>query len=84
LEVAGPFQVLVIVGQGSCVELQGPPQLLGDTIATVERGTLTIRFRDDAKWSWNPGSGMNVVVFAPRLGPRPGRRDGRNSWRDRR
>jgi hypothetical protein len=67
LKVAGPFQVFVLVGRESSVDLQGPPELLADTVATVEGGTLNIRFREGAKWSWNPGSGMNVIVFTPKL-----------------
>lgn len=65
--VSGPFQVGVIVGQPSHVSLQGPPALLADTVIAIEGGILTIRFREGAKWSWNPGSGINVVVFTPAL-----------------
>lgn len=68
ITVSGPFKVGVIVGQRSHVTLQGPPALLADTIVANEGGTLTIRFREGADWSWNPGSGMNVVVFTPTLG----------------
>lgn len=67
LTVSGPFKVGVIVGQAPHVSLQGPPALLADTVVTEEGGILTIRFREGAKWSWNPGSGMNVVVFTPTL-----------------
>jgi DNA-binding CsgD family transcriptional regulator len=68
LKVTGPFKVGVIVGpEPARVELVGPPALLADTIATVEGTTLVIRFREGATWSWNPGSGVNAVVFAPRL-----------------
>jgi DNA-binding CsgD family transcriptional regulator len=68
LRVSGPFKVGVLVsGEPAKVLLQGPPELLADTIAAVEGGTLTIRFREGANWSWNPGSGVNVVVSAPSL-----------------
>jgi DNA-binding CsgD family transcriptional regulator len=68
IEVTGPFKVGVLVGQELAeVRLVGPPAMLDDTIATVEGGTLIIRFREGASWSWNPGAGVNIVVFAPRL-----------------
>ena len=67
LEVSGPFNVAVLIGQAPQVALSGPPALLADTIAEVSGGTLKIRFREGAAWSWNQGSGMNVVVSAPTL-----------------
>lgn len=68
LTVSGPFQVGVVVSnEPARVLLQGPPALLADTIVTVEGDTLSIHFREGATWSWNPGSGMNVVVFTPSL-----------------
>jgi len=68
LEVSGPFKVAVWVsGEPTRVRLQGPPALLADTVVAVEGNTLGIRFREGATWSWNPGSGMNVVVSAPSL-----------------
>jgi hypothetical protein len=68
VEVSGPFRVGVLIGdEPARVRLSGPPALLADTIAQVDGDTLTIRFREGARWSWNPGSGMNVVVFAPSL-----------------
>lgn len=68
LRVAGPFKVGVLVsGEAAQVHLMGPHALLADTIATVEGDTLTIRFREGATWSWNPGSGVNVFVTAPSL-----------------
>ena len=68
LKVSGPFKVAVIISaEPTHVELVGPPALLADTIATVEGDTLIIRFREGATWSWNPGSGVNAVVFASSL-----------------
>jgi DNA-binding CsgD family transcriptional regulator len=68
LRVSGPFKVGVLASaNSSAVEVQGPPQLLADTIVQVEGSILTIRFREGAPWSWNPGSGMNVVVSTPAL-----------------
>jgi DNA-binding CsgD family transcriptional regulator len=68
LKVSGPFKVAVFVsGEPTRVQLQGPPALLADTVVAVEGGTLTIRFREGATWSWNPGSGVNVVVSARSL-----------------
>ena len=68
LEVSGPFQVGVSVGGGPAqVKLYGPPALLADTIAEVDGGTLKIRFREGASWSWNSGSGMIVSIHAPSL-----------------
>lgn len=68
LQVSGPFKVGVIVSDEPVrVRLQGPPALLADTVVAVQGDTLTIRFREGAAWSWNPGSGVNVVVSAPSL-----------------
>lgn len=68
LKVSGPFEVGVIVGVGPTkVTLVGPPALLADTIATVDGDTLVIHFREGATWSWNPGSGVNAVVFTSKI-----------------
>jgi hypothetical protein len=68
LEVSGPFKVGVVVQDGPAhVSLTGPSALLADTIAKVDGDTLSIRFREGAAWSWNPGSGVNIVVSAPSL-----------------
>lgn len=68
LEVAGPIQVAVISSkEASRVQLQGPRALIADTVVAVKDGTLNIRFREGAKWSWNPGSGLNVVVWTSSL-----------------
>lgn len=68
LAVSGPFRVTAMMSEGpSEVVLTGPPELLADTIAEVEDGRLTVRFRDGARWSWNPGSGMHVFVRTPSL-----------------
>jgi len=68
VKVSGPFKVGVLVGaEPAHVQLVGPPALLDDTIATVEGDTLVIRFREGATWSWNPGSGVNAVVFVPNV-----------------
>lgn len=68
IEVSGPFMVSVLVGEEARqVRFIGPPALLADTIATVEGDTLQNRFREGATWSWNPGSGVNVLVSAPHL-----------------
>ncbi len=68
LMISGPFEVGVIVtDEPGQVLLQGPAPLLADTIVTVEGGALSIRYREGATWSWNPGSGVNVVIFTPHL-----------------
>lgn len=68
VEVSGPFKVGVVVKEGPPrVELIGPDRLLADAIASVEGDTLSIRFREGTNWSWNPGSGVSVVVSAPKL-----------------
>lgn len=69
LKVSGAIKVFVLTGgEDQGVRLQGPRALLADAVVAVEDGKLTIRFREGARWSWNPGSGMNVVVRTPRLG----------------
>lgn len=67
LKVSGPFKVGVFSDEPTRVRLQGPPALLADVVVAVEGDTLAIRFREGATWSWNPGSGVNVVVSAPSL-----------------
>lgn len=68
MQVFGAIQVFVIAGsEGNRTRLQGPRALIEDAIVTVEDGTLTIRYREGANWSWNPGSGLNVVVWTPTL-----------------
>jgi hypothetical protein len=68
MKVSGPFRVGVSIGGDPArVRLSGPPALLADTIATVDGDTLKIRFREGATWRWNPGSGVNVFVSAPKL-----------------
>ncbi len=68
LKVSGPFKVGVIVSREVAqVRIQGPAALLADTIATLEGDTLTIRFREGANWSWNPGSGVSIFVSTPNL-----------------
>jgi hypothetical protein len=68
IEVTGPFNVGVMVGQKPAgIKLFGPPAMLDDTIVRVEGDTLIVRFREGASWSWNPGAGVNIVIFAPKL-----------------
>ncbi|CAA9497046.1 MAG: hypothetical protein AVDCRST_MAG31-135 [uncultured Sphingomonas sp.] len=68
LRVSGPFKVGVLVNeQSGQIRLQGPAALLADAIVKAEGGILTIRYREGATWSWNPGSGVNVFVSTPAL-----------------
>jgi len=68
LEVNGPFKVMVLgTADTAEVTLFGPPEMLADTVAEVDGETLTIRFVDGAKWSWNPGAGMHANVRLPKL-----------------
>jgi len=72
--ISGPIKAVTFSGPSGgplivtgLVSVSGPPALISDVIAEVEDGTLTIRFRDDANWSWNHGSGVNIFVHAPSL-----------------
>lgn len=68
VRVSGAIQVFVMTGgETSQVRLQGPRALIADAIVAVEEGTLIVRYREGARWSWNPGSGLNVVVRTPKL-----------------
>lgn len=67
LKVAGPFKVGVFSDEATRVRLQGPSELLADVVVAVEGDTLAIRFREGATWSWNPGSGVNIVISVPSL-----------------
>ena len=68
VRVFGAIRVFVMAGgEGNRAQLQGPRALIEDAIMSVEDGTLTIRYREGANWSWNPGSGLNVVVWTPTL-----------------
>ncbi|WP_280842168.1 DUF2807 domain-containing protein [Pontixanthobacter sp. CEM42] len=68
LEVTGAFKVSVFVSDSpNRVALVGPRSMTSDVIATVDDGILTIRFREGAERSWNPGAGVNVSVSTPNL-----------------
>lgn len=68
ISVDGAFKVMVFGTSDSAeVTLFGPPELLADTEAVVEEGTLHIRFREGAVWSWNAGSGMHATVKLPKV-----------------
>lgn len=68
VQVSGAIQVFVMAGgETNRARLQGPRALIEDAIVSVEDGVLTIRYREGAKWSWNPGSGLNVVVWTPSI-----------------
>lgn len=41
--------------------------MTADVIAAVDDGILTIRFREGAERSWNPGAGVNVHISTPTL-----------------
>lgn len=63
LIVSGPFKVGVVISDGPTqVSLQGPAALLADAVVDVEGDALIVRFREGATWSWNAGSGMNVII----------------------
>lgn len=68
LDVSGAFNVHVFASdQRSEVALVGPRSMTADVIATVDDGILTIRFREGAERSWNPGAGVNVSISTPDL-----------------
>ena len=68
LQVSGAFKVFVFVREGPAeVALVGPRSMTSDVIAQVDDGVLSIRFRDGATRSWNPGAGVNVSISAPSL-----------------
>jgi DNA-binding CsgD family transcriptional regulator len=68
MEVSGAFKVFVFVSDGpSQVSLVGPRSMTADAIAAVDGGILTIRFREGAERSWNPGAGVNVSISTPNL-----------------
>ena len=68
VQVSGAIRVFVMAGgETNHVQLQGPRALIEDAIVTVEDSMLTIRYREGAEWSWNPGSGLNAVVWTPSI-----------------
>lgn len=68
IEVKGAFQVLVLsTDKEAKVSFHGPAEMIGDAEATIVDGTLTIAYKDDKPWSWNPGSGTNVVISLPKV-----------------
>lgn len=68
LEVSGALKVSVFVSdRPSQVSLVGPRTMTADVIVAVDDGSLTIRFREGAERSWNPGAGVNVSVSTPNL-----------------
>ncbi|MFY7744645.1 MAG: GIN domain-containing protein, partial [Erythrobacter sp.] len=68
VDVSGAFKVYVFVSDRPTeVALVGPRSMTADVIATVNGGILTIRFREGAERSWNPGAGVNVTISTPKL-----------------
>lgn len=68
IEVNGAFKVMVFSTDGEArVTFHGPAEMIADAEATVIDGTLTIAYRDGKPWSWNAGSGTNVVIKLPRI-----------------
>lgn len=68
LVVSGPFKVNVDASASAPeLILFGPPEMIADTRAIVEDGTLTIGFVDGAEWNWNTGAGMHASVRLPAL-----------------
>lgn len=68
VDVSGAFKVYVFVSDGPAeVALVGPRSMTADVIATVDGGILTVRFREGAERSWNPGAGVNVSISMPEL-----------------
>lgn len=68
LKVSGAFKVSVFVSdRASQVSLVGPRTMTADVVVAVDNGILTIRFREGAERSWNPGAGVNVSVSTPNL-----------------
>lgn len=68
VDVSGAFKVYVFVSESPTeVALVGPRSMTADVIAAVDGGILTIRFREGAERSWNPGAGVNVSISTPKL-----------------
>ncbi|WP_390584884.1 GIN domain-containing protein [Erythrobacter sp. MTPC3] len=68
LKVSGAFKVSVFVSdRASQVSLVGPRTMTADVIVSVDDGILTIRFREGAERSWNPGAGVNVSILTSGL-----------------
>ncbi|MEM7703289.1 MAG: head GIN domain-containing protein [Pseudomonadota bacterium] len=68
LAVQGPFKVMAFGNsEAPKVTLRGPPEMVADTLVTVEDGTLSIRFIEGAEWQWNTGAGMHAFVSLPAL-----------------
>jgi hypothetical protein len=68
VDVSGAFKVYVFVSDGPAeVALVGPRSMTADVIATVDDSILTVRFREGAERSWNPGAGVNVSISTPKL-----------------
>ncbi len=66
--VEGAFRVSILTtADAPHVSFHGPAALVADAQATISDGTLTISFKDNEPWSWNPGSGVNVVVSLPSI-----------------
>lgn len=68
IEVHGAFKVMVFTTDGApSVSFHGPAEMIADAEARIVDGVLTIAYRDNKPWSWNPGSGTNVVIKLPRV-----------------
>lgn len=68
LVVSGPFKVSVDASaRAPELILTGPPEMIADTRAVVEDGTLSISFVEGAQWNWNTGAGMHAWIRLPAL-----------------
>lgn len=66
IEVRGAFKVSVYrTDSDAQVRFHGPAEMIADAEATISDGVLTIAYKDGKPWSWNPGSGTNVVIKLP-------------------
>ena len=68
IKISGAIKATVITGsEDASVRFQGPAEMVADAQASVIDGLLTIGYRDDKTYSWNPSAGLNAVISLPSL-----------------
>lgn len=64
INVAGPFNVVIRLGQKEEVRMEGDKEVIGRIETKVENSVLRIGFKDRKRtWNWNADGGSKVKIF---------------------
>ena len=65
---SGAFRIAIRSGEQQSLVLTGPRTMLDDTELRVSDGRLLIGWQEGARWSWNNGQGVDILITTPALG----------------